>query len=157
MLDLKKGTLKSQKTIGEKGLYDSSQWSHPQTASSSSRVCCDHTWKYPKDIPKEFVFVKIEAAIHLRNFLLVSRMSKKNFLFRSLSVSSSCYNRSLWGHLLLICFKHNYELWYIYIYTYIPDYILPLFSIIKKLQVNWKKLSLASKKCLIFQLSCWTN
>ena len=33
---------------------------------------------------KEFSLVKIEAAIHLRNFLSLSRMFQNNFLFRTL-------------------------------------------------------------------------
>ena len=43
---------------------------------------------------KEFSVVKIEAAIHLRSFLLLSRMFQNNFLFRTLSSSNFCYNRS---------------------------------------------------------------
>ena len=68
------------------------------------------------DIPKDFAFAKREASIHLRNFLLLSRMSQNKFL--ALSVNSSCYDRSFWGYLWLICLKHNYELLYIYLTTF---------------------------------------
>ena len=43
---------------------------------------------------KEFSLVKIEAAIHLRNFLSLSRMFQNNFLFRTLSSRNFCHNRS---------------------------------------------------------------
>ena len=42
---------------------------------------------------KEFSLVKIEAAIHLRN-LSLSQMFQNNFLFKTLSSSNSCHNRS---------------------------------------------------------------
>ena len=47
-----------------------------------------------KYILKEFSLVKIEAAIRLRKFLLISRMFQNNFLFRRLSNSNFSYNRS---------------------------------------------------------------
>ena len=43
---------------------------------------------------KECSLVKIEAAIHLRNFLSLSRMFQNNLLFRKLSSSNFCHNRS---------------------------------------------------------------
>lgn len=51
----------------------------------------------------KFVFIFLqETAIHLRNFLLLFQMSQNNVLFRALSISNLCYNRSFWCCLSLI-------------------------------------------------------